>query len=175
MARNAQLWSHDFRLLLDGPNASSEDIRRAVHEMHEGGLFGYRFLFPAMRVGRHEVYWHRPLVAYMAPAMDRPLVLHDAPAGYCTAYRADKPNLARPVEMRPYFLKRDLHQAAIELFSHVQDHRPHLTVRNLRKLLDTHHLLGRPLPYSLARQLLTLSKKETMEECLHQLVDRAAD
>ena len=35
--------------------------------MQEGGLFGYRFLFPPMRVGRHEVYWHRPLVAYLTP------------------------------------------------------------------------------------------------------------
>ena len=30
----------------------------------DGGEFGYRFLFPAMCVGQHEVYWHRPLVAY---------------------------------------------------------------------------------------------------------------
>ncbi|TMQ31871.1 MAG: Zn-dependent exopeptidase M28, partial [Planctomycetota bacterium] len=176
MARNAQLWSHDLRLILDGPNATPDDIRKAVQLMHEGGLFGYRFQFPAMRVGRHEVYWHRPLVAYMSPALDRAIVLHNSPAGYCTAYRADKPNLARPVEMWPNVLKRTLHTAAIELFCHAQDLRPHLTVRNLRKLLDTHHLLGgKPLPYSLARQLLTLSKKETLEDWLHGLVARASD
>src|SRR5713226_432268 len=60
MARNVQIWTHVFQLLLDGPNASPEDIRKAAHAVEEGGLFGYRFQYPPMRFGRHEIYWHRP-------------------------------------------------------------------------------------------------------------------
>ena len=54
-----------------------------------GGLFGYRFQYPAMRVGRHELYWHRPLVAYM-DSSGKPCILPDGPAGYLTAYEAER-------------------------------------------------------------------------------------
>ena len=63
MARNAQVWTHDFRLLLDGPLADRRAIANAAAEVRKGGHFGYRFLFPPMHVGRHAVYWHRPLAA----------------------------------------------------------------------------------------------------------------
>src|SRR5262249_43250219 len=63
MARNAQLWTHDWQLLLDGPRATGADIERAAAALAEGGLFGYRFQWLAMRVGRREVYWHRLLAA----------------------------------------------------------------------------------------------------------------
>ena len=66
MARNVQLWTHDYRLLLDGPRASGADMKATLHTVEEGGMFGYRFVYPAMRVGRHEVYWHRPLVAWLS-------------------------------------------------------------------------------------------------------------
>ena len=71
MARNVQLWTEDHRLLLDGPNATPEQLKHAMRTVQGGGLFGYRFQFPAMRVGRHEVYWHRPLVAYQTEAGSR--------------------------------------------------------------------------------------------------------
>src|SRR5262249_34790603 len=70
MARNAQLWTDDFRLLLDGPNADLARLDRAAEALRDGGLFGYRVQFPAMRVGRYEVYWHRPLIAHLAPGTD---------------------------------------------------------------------------------------------------------
>jgi len=176
MARNAQLWTHGYHLLLDGPHATRDNIHKALQQIREGGMFGYRFQFPAMRVGLHEVYWQRPLVAYVSPTTEQVIVLRDAPAGYITAYRADKPDLTRPVEMWPHFLKREVHLAAIELFEHANDLRPHVTTRNIRKLLDTQHLIGgKPLPYSLAQQLLTLSKKETMEGWLEALPGRCAD
>jgi hypothetical protein len=60
MARNAQLWTADSRLVLDGPTAAPGQIAAAAEEIEQGGLFRYRFVFPAMRVGIHEVYWHRP-------------------------------------------------------------------------------------------------------------------
>ena len=55
MARNAQIWTQDFRLLLDGPNARPDDLARAATALRKGGSFGYRFQFPAMRVGRYEI------------------------------------------------------------------------------------------------------------------------
>ncbi|MFL5244018.1 MAG: hypothetical protein ACJ8FY_18095 [Gemmataceae bacterium] len=72
MARNAQIWTSDFQPLLDGPNGGPEEIARAGHALKQGGLFGYRFQFPAMRVGQHEIYWHRPLVAYQCPKSGDP-------------------------------------------------------------------------------------------------------
>jgi len=66
MARNVQIWTRRPEVLLDGPHASPADIKRAMRTIQAGGVFGYRFFFPAMRVGKHEVYWHRPLVAYQA-------------------------------------------------------------------------------------------------------------
>jgi len=39
MARNAQLWTHEFRRLLDGPSAAPTNLRRAAHALADGGLF----------------------------------------------------------------------------------------------------------------------------------------
>jgi hypothetical protein len=176
MARNAQLWTHDFRVLLDGPNADPADIKRAEDAVVEGGLFGYRFQWPAMCVGRHEVYWHRPLVAYLSGRTGEPVVLPEAPLGYLTAYRADRPDLARPVELWPRPLQRGPHLEAVRLFAHATDPRPYQTTRNVHKLLDARRLFGRrPLPRSLARRLLTLPKHETLDGWLDSLPDRAND
>ena len=70
------------RAALPGPNATRADIKRAALHLAEGGLFGYRFQFPALRVGRHEVYWHRPLVAFLPPRGENAVVLPDAPLGH---------------------------------------------------------------------------------------------
>ncbi len=114
MARNVQMWTHDFRFLLNGPRASGVDMMATLHTVEEGGVFGYRFVYPAMRVGRHEVYWHRPLVAWMDES-GRPAVLPDAPLGYLTAYRADDVRLDEAVELWPRLLRRDLPSAAVEM------------------------------------------------------------
>src|SRR5262249_2600660 len=63
-ARTAQIWTEDFARWLTGPGAARADLRRAGEAFRAGGTFGYRFQSPAMRVGRYELYWHRPLVAY---------------------------------------------------------------------------------------------------------------
>ena len=52
MGRNAQIWSHEYKLLLDGPRATPDDLQGAADRLAAGGLFGYRMIFPAMRVGR---------------------------------------------------------------------------------------------------------------------------
>ncbi len=105
MARNAQIWTHDCRRLLDGPRAGREELVAAARELVGGGLFGYRFVFPAMRVGRHEVYWHRPLAACWSDEVAEPRVLDGAPLGYLTAYEADRPLSERPLELWPRLLR----------------------------------------------------------------------
>ena len=171
LARNAQLWTHDFRPLLDGPEATRDDLRRALHEVEQGGPFGYRFFYPPMQVGKYEVFWHRPLVAFLSPATGQPAVLPDAPAGLLTASRRP----AGVVALRPRLLRREPHLAAVELFAHANDARPHLTTRNVRKILDTHHLFGEPLPRSLARRLLDVPRSQTLEEWLSSLPGRSND
>ena len=66
MARNVQLWTEDHRLLLNGPVATHDELKHAMRMVQAGGLFGYRFHFPAIRAlaGTRGVFRHRPLVAY---------------------------------------------------------------------------------------------------------------
>src|SRR5207245_2800248 len=79
----------------DGPNARPEEIKQAAHMTEQGGLFGYRFQFPAMRVGRHEVYWHRPLAAYWVPHTEQAALVPGAPLGSIMPYDAVRPDRAR--------------------------------------------------------------------------------
>ncbi len=175
MARNAQIWNHEYELLLDGPRATPADLKEAADCLAAGGLFGYRMIFPAMRVGEHEVYWHRPLVAFRSAADGEAVLLPDAPRGYLTAYPVEKMRLDRAVELWPRLLDRPLHRDAVQLFSHLHESHRDQTVFNLRKLLDARDLLGRPLEPDLARQLLTLPKHETLEDWLQSLVTEAGN
>ncbi len=169
MARNSQIWTHDYQMLLDGPSAKRRDLVRAAEALAEGGLFGYRFQFPAMRLAQHEVYWHLPLVAYQPQDGSGPTVLPDAPTGYLTAYRASRPHLDRPVELWPRLLDRQPHQLAVGLFENAHDPNHRRTVISVRKLLDTRQLLGRPLEASFARGLLTVAKDESLDDWLDSL------
>jgi hypothetical protein len=175
MARNVQIWTHDYQRLLDGPNASPEEIKEAARTVEQGGLFGYRFQFPAMRVGCHEIYWHRPLVAFLSKQTNQPAVLPTAPLGWLTAYDCRNPDLSRPIELWPRLLKREPYVTSLHLFEHAPDHRPHLTSRNVRRLLDSQFLTGKPLTRSLARQLLHVPKHETLDSWLDSLPDKARD
>ena len=189
MARNVQIWTPAGELLLDGPSAATPQIKSAEHVVIAGGDFGYRFQSPALRVGTHEVYWHRPLVAYCCPDTDKPILLPDAPLGYLTAYpapaepaadgdeaatafrtcfRISKEALKQPVELWPRLRRRPLPTASLPLF---QLHAAGKTAaRNIRKLFDAYHLRGnRPLPRSLATQLLTHKKKEDLDHWLETL------
>ncbi len=196
MARNIQLWTKKGQLLLDGPTATRTEIQQALkatlddtnatpaekkqaqkatQEVREqsDGLFGYRFIFPAMRVGRHEVYWHRPLVAYRN-ANGAMSVLPDAPLGYLTAYDADKPKLAEAIELWPRPHRRPIPVAAMALHEAGNGHRTLPTILNIRKLFDTFHLRGaKPLPRTFARQLLTLRREETLDSWLKSLPGKA--
>jgi hypothetical protein len=175
MARNAQLWSEGCRLILDGPPAGRAEIDRAAEAVRQGGLFGYRFVFPAVRVGGYEVYWHRPLAAYLPADSDRPRVLADAPLGYLTAYRTDRPDPAAAVELWPRLLRRAPYEASLSQFTRLGDPFPHQTSRNCRKVLDARAVLGSPLPPSFARALLTLPTHRTLGGWLDELPGEAAD
>jgi hypothetical protein len=176
MGRNAQVWTADYERLLDGPQANRRELLAAAKRVCGGGKFGYRFLYPAMRVGLHEVYWHRPLVAWLSvDGLDCHL-LADPPLGYLTAYRADRPQPAKPIELWPRLVRRGPHEAATAAFDPEHDHHYRRTTVNVRKLLDAWQLLGqRPLERSFARQLLTLPRHATLESWFSALPQRTND
>jgi len=64
MARNAQIWSSDFRSVLHGPTADGNAIRQAIAAMEQGGSFGYRLFYPPMQAGRFAVFWDKPLIMF---------------------------------------------------------------------------------------------------------------
>ena len=146
------------------------DLEQAAEALAKGGHFGYRFYFPPMELGRHAVFWHRPLVAFRRPGDGEIEVLDDAPPGYLTAYRADRPALESPVELWPRILCREPHRAVVGGFAFAHDHCRHRDAANVRRLLHVSQTLGqRPLPASFARNLLTLPKEETLDAWLAEL------
>jgi hypothetical protein len=176
MARNVQMWTHEFKKLLDGPHACPEEIKQAAHAAEQGGLFGYRFQFPPMRVGKHEIYWHRLLAAYWCRQTEEPALVPFAPLGWMTAYNSARPDLARPIELWPRLLCREPYVASLHLFEHAPDHRCRMTSRNVRSLLDSKYLRGgKAVPRSLARQILAIPKHETLDGWLDCLVGKAHD
>jgi hypothetical protein len=175
MGRNVELWTEDYHLLLNGPHADAQEIADAADVLAEGGLFGYRLAFPAMRVGRHELYWHRPLAAYLSTETEHGTVLPMAPLGYLTAYNADEPNLDRPIELWPRLLDREGYGDAVSLFDAKHDHHPLQTANNVRKLFEAHHMLGGTLPVSLARRIISCPKHEPLDDWLDSLPGRSRD
>jgi hypothetical protein len=174
MARNAQVWSTDFHLLLDGPGATRKELAAAVAAVRRGGLFGYRFQYPAMQLGHHAVYWQRPLVAYLDPRTHRVSVRVEDLRGYLTAYDTRDLRLADPVELWPRLLRREPHLAAVELRTENPGRSPRQESLNARKLLDAPLLLGkRRLPRSFARSLLSAPKHESLEQWLDALPGRS--
>jgi len=176
MARNSQIWTEDSRLLLDGPKATPDQIANVAVEVGRGGHFRYRFQFPAMRVGKHEIYWHRPLVAYWSAEKERVEVLTDALLGYMTAYDAESPNPADPVPLWPRLLRREGYLAALQNFDHLDEHYTHQTPLNIISLLDCFRLWDeKRLPRSFARSLLRIAEQETLDRWLSLLAQRAND
>ncbi len=176
MARNCQLWTKAFELLLDGPNASQEQLQKAEAALIEGGLFGYRFHFPAMRVGHYEVYWHRLLAAYASPQTGEVHRIADAPLGYLTAYRVGEIDPQLPVELWPRMSRSEITCSALHDFRSIHDKYAHQTSLNLLSLLDTWRMMGNQrLPRGFARSLLRIAKYESLEGWLASLSDRTAD
>jgi hypothetical protein len=136
MARNSQIRTDQYRLLLDGPLASREELRRAARAIREGGRFGYRIYYPPMRVGKYEVFWHLPLVSYLDPETRKPKLLDDAPLGYLTAYDADEPDLSKPVELWPELRRRPEFIASVWGYKKAYGHHDHQIALNAFKLVN---------------------------------------
>lgn len=179
MARNCQIWTEDSRLLLDGPRASAEQIRAAADTILDGGDFRYRFQWPPMRVGQHELYWHRPLVAFAGPQGVR--IHFDRWLGYLTAYRAapagsvaaplDASGLAAPIELWPRLARRDLLLWGLhELNTPSRDVFRLQTPLNVVALVNNFERWGEAkMPRSLATALLRIGRRDTVDTWLDRL------
>ena len=168
MARNSQIWTQDYRLLLDGPTAGKEEISAAVRSINRGGLFGYRFHYPPMRVGSYQIYWHRPAVACLRSNAEKPAVLTDAPLGYLTAYDSERIDLDHPIELWPRLCRRNSRMEVIELFKG-KEHEQKTVTRVLNLLEAQEHLRRGKLPRSFAKQILMLPENRTLETWLESL------
>jgi hypothetical protein len=174
MARNAQIWTEDYKLLLDGPRAGRADIERAERALHGGGRFGYRFLYPPMRAGRRELFWHLPLVARLVPEARHVVRLtEDAPLGYVSA-EVPPGESAHPIVLKTALLARPWHREAATQFPRDPGHQRNTTSHNVRKVLDFAEMLGRPLPATFVRHLVAAPKHFTYDECLARLGEIAA-
>jgi len=174
MARNCQIWTRDFNLLLDGPHASSQKISKVESMLASGGLFGYRFLFPAMRVGSHEIYWHRPIVAFLSSKTGENEILSESLLGYMTAYEANTPNLESPLEIWPRLYRRKTHLMAIHNINCKHDHYSHQTAKNIINLLDHWEMLGKkPLARDFARNLVRFNHHSTFDQWLNDIPNHA--
>ncbi len=175
MARNGQIWTSKPRLLLDGPLANAAQIDEAKKVIDQGGLFRYRFQFPAMRVGRHEIFWHRPLAAFWNAKCGLPELLPNAPKGFLTAYDAAAPDPSRAAFLWPRLLRRAPYLAALSQFKHLREHYSYQTAFDALALLDASAVReGKPLPRDFARALLRLAEDERLEDWLAALPNRAA-
>ncbi len=164
MARNSQIWTGQYELLLDGPRANREELIRAAASLREGGEFGYRFYFPPMTVGNYEVFWHLPLVSFLDRKTHRPRVMNDAPLGYLTAYQSESYNLADPVELWPVLSQRPELMAGMRGYSKKYEHREHQNSLNARNVIEVSESLGDArLSSDFARAILNIPGKEGPE------------
>jgi hypothetical protein len=170
MARNSQLWTEDHEPLLDGPRATPDDLLRAAERVAEGGLFGYRFIFPPMCVGQYELYWHRTLAAYH-DAEKKKAVTVDGPPGWITGYRLGDPDYKFDVELWPRILDRPAHAENVALFHALKaEDPPQRTMTNVLKVLDAWERGGQQaLTPEFAEHLLIRDKGQTPESWLRSL------
>ncbi len=171
LARNSQIWTEEYRLLLDGPGAQSAQILEAASAVDRGGRFGYRMYYPPMRIGTREAFWHVPLVARAGLGRYR-----RAPLGYLTAELAKhggRDVAADRIVLRPHLLTRPAHLAAARAFTIDPGHSRNTTSHNIRKLLDTYAELREPLSPAHARALLHIAKDLSFDEWLAALPTHA--
>jgi len=166
IARNSQIWTEKYELLLDGPRADRTAISHAAGVVDAGGRFGYRLYYPPMRAGTREFFWHLPLVA--RPGAGR---FVDGQLGYVSAETDGIP----PLRLAPRLLSRSTHVAAARLFERDADRARHTTSQNIRKLLEARELLSAPLPWSLARALVHIAKDVSLENWIGNLTVRGSD
>ncbi|MBI4616058.1 MAG: M28 family peptidase, partial [Planctomycetes bacterium] len=158
MARNCQVWTEDYRRILDGPRASREELAVAKRAFAAGGRYRYRLFYPPMQVGERSVFWHRPLVARSLPD-GTVRVLPDAALGHLTAERAG----SRPIELWPRLERRPGHKEAARVLVRFPVRRARTNATAVRKLFEWRELLGKPLPASFARALAGIPRDTSLE------------
>ncbi len=166
LARNSQIWTEDYKLLLDGPRADRAALQRAAAVVDAGGRFGYRLYYPPMRAGLREVFWHLPLVARAGAGR-----FTAGPLGYATAEADGVPTL----RLTPRLLSRSPHDAAARFFERDRERARHTTSHNVRKLLEAAESLRTPLPRSFARAVVHLGKEVSLEDWIGKLQGHASD
>ena len=170
LARNVQIWTHDFNMILDGPHSNKKQILLAEEEILKGGLYGYRFFSPPMRTGEYDIYWHRPLVAWLSPDDDSPVISSDLITGHLAGYHRNDKSMASPIEMWPRFYKRPVYLSALHDFLSKNDHYSHQTAFNIISLFEAWNMQNmKPLSWSYAFHLLNISKHKTFEQWLDEL------
>jgi hypothetical protein len=170
LACNSQIWNNKFELLLNGPGANKRKITEVEKTLVNGGLFGYRFFYPPMRVGEHEMYLHRPLVAFQHPQSEIPEIKSSALYGYIAGYHTNDRDMSSPVELWPRMQQRELYLSALHDFNTHNDHYSHQTSLNIISLLESWELRNRrSLPEQFAHKLLNISKHKSFEQWLEEL------
>jgi acetylornithine deacetylase/succinyl-diaminopimelate desuccinylase-like protein len=128
-----------------------------------------------MRVGNHDLYWHRPLVGFLAAKTNEVELLTESLLGYFTAYHREDLRCARPVELWPRLQRRPLYLSILRDLDTPHDHYTHATSLNVINLLDVWHARGeRPLTPGFARRVLAAPKHETLQQWLEALPARCA-
>jgi hypothetical protein len=92
-----------------------------------------------MVVGSHQIFWHRPLIAYLSLDTGKPAVLPDILLGYLTAYDATHLDLNHPVELWPQLYQRNTPLTVIELFK--ENKHQHKTITRALNLVAAQELL----------------------------------
>jgi hypothetical protein len=170
LACNSQIWTSSFDLLLDGPNATKNLITKAEQALINGGLFGYRFFYPPMRVGKHDVYMHRPLIAYQSLQSGKVEIRPEALSGYITGYSDEDNDMSDPVELWPRLQRRDLYLSALQDFNSRHDYYSHQTSFNIISLFESWEAQKRKLlSRSFAGNVLNISKHKDLEQWLNEL------
>lgn len=173
MARNCQLWTKDYDLLLDGPIADRKDIEKSEEKISKGGLYGYRFQFPSMHVGRYEVYWQRPLVAYLTRNKKDVKVISSELNGYLTAYLVGNNDLARPVELWPRFLSRFICELALDVFDGGNGYAKFNSINAIDLANTCDFLNQKPLSWDFADQIVRKPKKQSLGKWLGLFQEKA--
>lgn len=174
VARNCQIWSKDFDKVLDGPHSNRHDILKAEKLLSEGGLFGFRFMFPPMRIGTYDMFWHRPAVSWWSPEENQVKFHINDLTGVITGYNMKDPKDI--IELWPRLLKREPHFSSIHAFNHVHDHYSHQTALNIINLFECWEKMGKkPLTRKFARSLIRINKHEDIDKWLESLPSKAYD
>ncbi len=174
MARNSQIWTKDFELLLDGPNASKHKFVEVEKHLLGGGLFGYRFFYPPMQAGLHSIYWHRPVFGYFSEETGEMTEAGCHLNGYITAYHKDDHLYRNPLELWPRIQQRKTHLIAIYGFDPKHDHYLHQNALSIISLYEGWELSGKkPLSRCFAQRLAHLAKHKHINHWLDDLPNMA--